>query len=346
MKFLAGDEKRFSEFMAGLTEKDKIGVIAHDDGDGVGSAVIASKVIGNVDSVCFYDYLHGQFLLILDEIKKKKINKVFVLDLNLPEQDILELAKISEVLLIDHHPFEKDLNSDRIVFIKSDSGAACYMCYYLFSKIQEVPQWIASIGTLSDTTHRYSEQRIDEFFKDFGFSKIDNLWKKTFDLSFALIYFNGKTKAIYDLLMNAKSFFELGMEKYADIVRKEFDKVLKDYEKNKEEHGNLIYYYFEPEYAIKVLVVNKLSVENYDKTFIFVQKIKNEDSLSFEISSRNQSGSVNCPDLLKKAREGIPDSSSGGHFKAAGGRIPVGYLEKFKENLIKAYKELKKEKLK
>lgn len=340
MNFLCGDEKRFFEFMSNLNDKDKIAVIAHDDGDGVGSAVIASKVIGKVDLVYFYDFSPGTLLPVIREIKKKKINKVFVLDLNLPENYLKEIARTSEVLVIDHHPFEKDLNSDRIIFIKSDSGAACYVCYYLFSKIQKVPEWIAAMGTLSDTTHKYSESNIGDFFRDFGFSRSDNLREKTLDLGFALVYFNGKTEKVYDLLMSAKNFDELGIEKYARIVREEFESKLEEYKNKKEECGNLIFYYFEPKYGIKAMLINKLSVENYNRTLVFIQKINNKDIL--DISLRSQSGNINCPELFKRAISGIPDSNSGGHYRAAGCRIPYKYLDKFKDNLIKEYKKLRK----
>lgn len=242
MNFLAGDEKRFFDFMSNLNEKDKIAVIAHDDGDGVGSAILASKVIGKPDFVWFYDYSPGQFLPMLNEIKKKKINKVFILDLNLPENEIKEIAKISEVLVIDHHPFEKDLNSERIIFIKADCGAACYVCYYLFSKIQKVPEWIAAMGTLSDTSPwKYNESSLNGFYENFEFKKIENLWGKTLDLSFALTYLGGKTEQVYDLLMNAKNFDELEIEKYAGIVREEFESKLEEYKNKKEEYGDLIF---------------------------------------------------------------------------------------------------------
>ncbi len=343
INFLAGDEKRFFEFMSNLNEKDKIAVIAHDDGDGVCSAILASKVIGKVDLVYFYNYLPGQFLPMLTEIKKKKINKVFILDLNLTEDNIKEIAKISEALVIDHHPFEKDLNSDRIIFIKSDSGAACFMCYYLFSKIQKVPEWIAVLGTLSDTAHKYSESNMDDFFRDFGFSRADNLWEKTLDLSFTLVYFNQKTEKVYDLLMNAKNFDELGIEKYARLVREEFESKLEDYKKKKEEYGDLIFYYFEPKYGIKAMLINKVSAEDYYRTLVFIQKASDKNSL--EISLRSQSGNINCPELLKKSIEGISDSNSGGHFRAAGCRIPYEYLDKFKKNLLREYEKARQKSL-
>ncbi|MBU4086756.1 MAG: hypothetical protein KKB21_04240, partial [Nanoarchaeota archaeon] len=336
MNFLAGDEKRFYEFMSGLDETDKIAVIAHDDGDGLGSAVIASKIIGKVDYLKFYDFIPGSFLPMLEEMKRKKINKIFFLDMSLPENELLEISKFAGVVIIDHHPFSKDLNSENVIFLKVESKyPACYLCYYLFSKIQQVPEWIAEIGTLSDTAYKYSKEEISNFYRDFGFSEIDNLWEKTFDLILALVYFSGKTKNIYDLLMKSSGFSELEIGEYSEIVRKELENQIKEYEKKKEEHDGLIFYYFEPSFAIKSLIINKLSAENYEKTLVFAQKSGNEDSL--EISSRSQSGKVNCPELLKKALMGIPNSNAGGHYNAAGGRIPTEYLGKFKENLLREY---------
>lgn len=49
MKFLAGSEKRFFDFISNLTDKDKIALLSHNDGDGIVSALIASKVLGKID---------------------------------------------------------------------------------------------------------------------------------------------------------------------------------------------------------------------------------------------------------------------------------------------------------
>ena len=123
MEFLAGNEKRFSDFISNLTDKDKIGILTHNDGDGVCSAVIAAKVIGNVDYIKFLDYSPDIIKSLIDELKKRKINKLIILDF-VVENDlgsIKEIEKFAEILIIDHHVFVQDINSEKTVFIKTKS---------------------------------------------------------------------------------------------------------------------------------------------------------------------------------------------------------------------------------
>ena len=337
-KFTAGSEEGFFEFMGNLNDKDKVAVVTHTDGDGICSAVIAGKVIGKVDLVEFYGYIPGTFSLIVERLKKTKINKVFIFDLNPSESEMREIEKFAEVLLIDHHPFEKDLNSERMAFIKSDESSATYVCYYLFSKIQKIPEWIAAMGVLSDTTYKYSEDNFDSFFSEHGFERIKNLWKETSDLDMAIIYFRHNEEEVYNLLMKAKNFGETGLEKYSETVRNEFDRQFKLFEQKKEEHGDLTFYYFEPRYNVKTLIINRISTASPHKTIVLSQRMGKENIL--KVSSRRQDKKIDCSLLLRKSIQGIPNSNGAGHFGAAGGAIPYEYLGNFRENLIREYKKL------
>ena len=106
---------------------------------------------------------------------------------------------------------------------------------------------------------------------------------------------------------------------------------LEDFEKNKEEKNDVVFYSFSPKYSINSALVNILSIKNRDKNYVLANVKKDV----IKISCRSQSGKINCPELLRKCIQGIPDSVAGGHLKAAGASIPLGYLEKFKENLFK-----------
>jgi single-stranded DNA-specific DHH superfamily exonuclease len=156
IKFLVGNEKRFYDFISKLNEKDKIALVSHNDADGMASAVIAAKVLGKVEYLKFTSYNPESLESIVAEMKEKKINKAIVTDLSMDEVNLGEMAKFAEVLAIDHHMFRNDLNSDRVVYIKSPSEypASC-MCHYLFSKIQAIPGWIAALGIASDRVDRY-----------------------------------------------------------------------------------------------------------------------------------------------------------------------------------------------
>ena len=58
-----------------------------------------------------------------------------------------------------------------------------------------------------------------------------------------------------------------------------------------------------------------------------------------KISARNQVG-IRVNDLMITSIEGIPGAVAGGHPQATSTTFKREYLEKFKENLRKAYKEV------
>ena len=339
MEFLAGNEKRFSEFISNLNEKDKIAIISHTDPDGICSAVIASKVLGKIDYIDFVNYEQGVYLKVLENLRKNKINKVLFLDLVVEgeKQSILEIEKFAEILIIDHHPFLIDLNSSKIIFIKTKSEIpATYMCYYLFSKIQKIPSWIPVLGIIDDMPQKYSEKNCEDVFADFNLEKFQcDLWRVVSDISLTIAYFKGKEKKAYNLLVKAQNPCELGIEKFAEKVKKEYLFWLEKYEKEKEVYGNLVIFSMKPKYAIKSLLINKISSENKDNIFVFIRE---EEPLS--ISARCQDKKISCPLLLQEAVKNIPDSQVGGHVAAAGARVPRKYLSQFKQNLIKSHQEL------
>jgi nanoRNase/pAp phosphatase (c-di-AMP/oligoRNAs hydrolase) len=302
--------------------------------------VIASKIIGNVDYIEFISYTPGLFLSIVDNLKKKKINKVIILDVAIDHEEnkLDELKKFAEILVIDHHLLVKDLNSEKIIFLKAKSELpASYMCYYLFSKIQAIPSWIPVLGILCDLPQKYTEKNAFQVFNDFNLNGKGDLWKEKENLEFAIAYFSKNKKKVYDLLKNAKSVDDTGFIKYSKLVRKEFDRALLMFNKNKEVYGDLVLCYLKLKYPVNEVLINKLSSDFTNKTLIFTR----ESSGFLSISSRRQDNKINCSDLLKNAVKNIPNSSAGGHFAAAGAKVPINFKDKFKENLIRIYQSMK-----
>ena len=340
MEFLIGSEKQFIEFMSNLEAKDKIALVSHNDVDGICSALIVSNVVGGAESIEFLGYSYNMLAPLVERFKKSKINKVVITDLAIDREaeSIKKLEKFADILIIDHHELLSDLNSKKTTMIKTISGLpASYVCYKLFSKINKIPSWIGIIGTLSDNIHKYDSQNADELFDDFEFdSERGNFYDKAILLSNAMMYFRGNELKVFDLIKDIKDFSELDkLKEYSDSIEEEIKYFLEDFEKNKEERGDLVFYPFNPKYPITSALINILSVKDKDKTYVFVTERKG----LVRVSSRSQRGDVDCPELLRKASAGIPNAVAGGHFKAAGATIPSQYLNKFRENLFKAYGE-------
>jgi nanoRNase/pAp phosphatase (c-di-AMP/oligoRNAs hydrolase) len=343
MEFLAGSEKRFFDFISTLNEKDKIALLCHNDGDGIVSAVIASKVLGKIDYVNIVNYQPGMLAQLAKWLEIKKINKIIAVDLALFEdkESIKMFEKFAQVLIIDHHPFKEDLNSDKTIFLKAATEfPASYMCYYLFSRIQEIPEWLAILGILSDTTpFRYNKENAEKIYEDFNIpGEKHDLYDLSVTVNLALIYFKDKEKKVYDIVQNAKLPKELKvLERYSSVINKEVEKYQKDFESNHEDFKGLTFYFYKPKYSINSMLSTLISTKQQDKVFVFVADMDNE----LHISARRQDGRLDCGMLLKEAVKDIPDSTAGGHVPAAGARVPSIYLDKFKENLIRTYSKMR-----
>ena len=337
MELLAGSEKRFFEFISSLTEKDRVALLTHNDGDGVVSAVIASKVVGKPEYVDFLYYTPDMLKPFVENLKKMKINKIILTDLSVENEleNIKDLEKFANLLIIDHHECKKDLNSVRTVFIRVPTEyPAAYVCYNLFSRVQRIPEWLAALGVLSDKTHKYRKENAEQVFADFNIQGKENLFDTVMNLSMALVYFKDKEKKIYDMLMKSNSPEELNsLEKYRKAIEKELSSCMKDYESNKEEFKDLVIYKFKPKHSITSMLINLASIKASDKTFVFIADINNE----LHVSARRQDGRIDCVRFLQESIKGIPNSTAGGHKPAAGARVPSEHFRKFKDNLVRVY---------
>jgi single-stranded DNA-specific DHH superfamily exonuclease len=344
MDFLIGEETEFFDFISRLTEKDKIAILAHNDLDGVASAVIASKILGKIDFLAFLGYAPGIYKNIVEELKKKKINKILCLDLVIDNSDLdmKEVEKIAEILVIDHHPVFKDLNSVRTRVLKTESYyPASAICYYLFSKVQQVPNWIAALGIVADKPDKYNKENADEVFSDFKLGNKVSISEYFRKMELAILYFGGdRLKEVFDMLNNARFPSELNLDQYTKKIEKKLEEYKKRFKEEKEEHGELIIFYFESNSKINPIFINELSCETPNRTVVTIQKDKQKSFLN--ISSRRQDKKVDCNEMMRKAILVIPNSNAGGHAAAAGGQILPEYLDQFKENLIKEHNLLRK----
>ena len=93
----------------------------------------------------------------------------------------------------------------------------------------------------------------------------------------------------------------------------------------------MIFYYFEPKYSVKGIIVNKISQKEENKNEIFIFASPNKKR-KITFSARSQSEKINMATLLK-AGIGNLDGKAGGHFNASGGAVNIEDLEQFKQNL-------------
>src|SRR3989344_2551023 len=341
LNFIFGSEKRFFDFISNISEKDMVGIVSHTDCDGISAALIISKVIGKLESLQLISYDFGAIDKAIEELKNKKINKVIFADLFIDNAErVKKMEKFAEILFIDHHPSENDFNSEKTIYLKAESEyPASYLCYYLFSKIQKIPSWIAAVGITFDMPNKYNKDNCEQVYKDFGLEKSQgNLWRAYEDVAFALAAFRNDEKKIYNLLLDVQLLDNINFDRYTMGIKKEFEEKLREFEKEKEVYKDIIFYYMHSKYSIKSLLINKLSSEYPDKTLIFISS-KDGKSKMLNVSSRRQDRKVDCNLLIKEITKTLPNSMGGGHKAAAGALIPREYLNKFKDELIRVYKK-------
>ncbi|MEK6911075.1 MAG: DHHA1 domain-containing protein [Nanoarchaeota archaeon] len=337
-EFIAGNELAFIDYMSRVrAKKGRVALVTHSDLDGLVSGRVANEVL-RADFVKFIDYIDlNQYLV--NELRELKVDFVVFTDLNIENSQIIkDISEFAEVLIIDHHRFIEDINYERIVFLNAQGFCAGYLCYYLFSKIQnlEVFDWLVVCSCLSDWLFVKNEEWIKVVYRKYGFDfKIENntfknsrIWEIQEDLSFSILYFRPNLKRVSDQI--GKNIGQIGdLKKYADEVKKEAKKALERFSKESLIIGGVYFWEISSKYPVKEIVVNILSMEQPNTTFIVAEK-RGE---YYKISARRQNKNVDLPKLMKYLTQGFKNSSAGGHIPAAGANFPSEYYEEFKKRL-------------
>ena len=335
--FLAGKERDFSKYMKNLA--GKIALISHaSDLDGIASAKLICLVF-KPNTIKLIEYRDLNDSLVLD-LKKEGFNKVIFIDLMIKDPSFLKkIEEFSDVLIIDHHPFEKDFNSKKTVYMNAKEYCSAYIAYYLFSKIKnlEVLDWLVACASISDNFYARNKKWMQRVFEKYGevfalngkFIKEEGkLWNLTNKLSLAIVYFNPKSVRVLDSIGN--EFGQIGdLEKFSMAVENEMSVVLNKFDREKQNIKEGYFFDFECIFPIKALVINKLNEQMKDKTLIVGEK-KGE---SYTITARRADGKVDLNKLLGKLTFGFENASAGGHKKAAAGNFPIQYLEEFKKRV-------------
>lgn len=339
-EFLVGSEKRFAEFISGLNDKDKIAILTHTDLDGLASGKIVNSVI-DANLIRFLDYTDLNESLII-ELKEKKINKVIITDLSITDPNFPPLLeKDFETLIIDHHTFSKDLNSDRLVFLNAKNFCAAYLSFYLFNKLQNMEKldWLASLASISDWAYFNNQNFMGKVYKKYNdtFEIIDGKIRKTgkfwdfqWNLMLSIVYHKENLRKVFDSL-EEPFVFSKDVEKGFSEVQLEIDSCVKDFENEKEEINGRYYWEFHPKFEIGSIVSTLTSIKDENKTCILLR----QDDKYCHVSARRQDKKENTAQLLQTLVSGFEGAEAGGHIPASGGHFLKKDLEIFKERLAK-----------
>ena len=326
--------KQAEEFIANINSEDNVALITDHDPDGFTSGTL------------FYDYClkkqarvtqftFSRNISTIDSFQLEEFNKIITTDL--PSSTvcpILDKYKEKDILFMDHHPSDMDLPKSLIEY------RTMYRGYIPSARSADElcggKRWLSLVGVIIDAGFMYEEN--DEFIK----TALDELkmTRKEFEknvcfiISNAITFLNNDPNKAFDLVQKISNYKDLDeIKKYSKPIEDEVKRIENEYESNKENIEGVTFFYFEPKYSVKGIIVNKtaLKEENHDKIFIFASP-NSKGKVTF--SARSQGGKVNMADLLLG---GIGDleGKAGGHFNASGGAVPKEDLQKFKENLRK-----------
>ncbi len=347
MQFIYGSEEKAIESLKSITEKDRVAIFSHDDVDGFVSGRILHAAIP-AEVIDFLDYDPRLAMNQLEKVQKAKINKIIFSDLKQEINDIKNFTQHfqGEMLILDHHEYPEDLNSNKIIFMKTDtSSCAALIAYTLLKQAGfhiEKLDWLVGAAVIADYTFEQNRpfiQSIEEkyhlkikaennrqsFSSDLG--EIANL------INDAAIYFFKDKKAYYEILKKITSIKEINqLKKYAKVVKAEISQLMADFEKHHEKIGDALVYASAIHFPITSTVASKLSGKYPQNTTIIFLADMSDGRI--KVSSRRQDGKVNLPELLTKATQGLKESTAGGHIKAAGGSFLKKDLPLFKKRLF------------
>jgi len=338
INFTVGNKKRFAEFISSLNEKEKIALVSHTDLDGIAAAIVTNKVI-NADLIKFVDYTDLNDNLI-EELKNEKVKKLIITDLSFNSPEFIKKAeKHFEILIIDHHQFPKDFNSDKTVFMNTSEHCATYLAYTLFSDIQNLEEldWLVALANISDWAYFNCEEFMSKTLKKYGdkyemkgeiIRKSGKFWDLQWTLNLSIILHKGNLHSVFDSIGN--KFGDIGnLKEGADKVQKEIDDALEKFDREKEKFKDGYFWEYSPKFRIGSVLSTLISSKNPNKTFV----VGRPEEKIYYLSARRQDKKVNSSHLLQKLITGFENSDAGGHIAAAGGHFPIKYLEEFKKRL-------------
>lgn len=341
MKLDFGTNQKFLDFVNGLSEKDRVAVVSHTDMDGMAAAkIIAAAVKTDVVKFANYEQLN---LELVEELKRANVTKVIFSDLYIKTRDFLRpLEEFAEILIIDHHLAEEDWNSKRTTFIKCEAGyCAGYLCYRLFSEVADIEHldWIAACSCISDYCHIKPAAWLEEVFSKYGdkFEQVGRyvrtsgrIWDIQETLSLALIYFKDDLNLVFEEIgTKCGDIGKLGT--HANEVRKEIDRLVKLFDKERETFPDGYLFISDPKFACGSMAGSIISGKYEDKTLIMLSPTS--DKKLYKVSLRRQDKKVNMDSFVKDLLKGMDGADGGGHVAAAGGRFPAKYLAEFKKRL-------------
>lgn len=333
------DFSKVLAFLKSLTKSDKILIVFHRDADGLCSAVVARKALERAGLKPDIMVTHLEKTAELESVAKSKYNIVIFLDLALDHLSGVFWNEKQKVLIVDHHPFHKDMNSKNVVHFNSHFFSegylpASYLTYKIFSELADIKDmgWVSALGTIADYGYDDCRDLLDKYIsvKEKG-EMFGTKYGKAAAMVNGASFFFGFEK-LAEILMSAKNADEfMGNKKiagYYEKFSKEIEMLKKEFWKVAEKTGKVYFAHIESRIdRIQSSLLTQLARENPDKILIIYHKVGE----NIKLSGRAQTG-YDLGTIFMKAAE-FAGGSGGGHKPAAGAMVPASNIEKFRKKV-------------
>ncbi len=343
---------KFSDLKKELDSCEKPLFFFDDDIDGLSSFLICYryKKVGKGVIVKTSSDLTTMFM---NKVEEFGPDKVFILDVPVIPQEFIDQVK-KPVVWVDHHgPYlRKGLKYINPRLFKSDIYFPTTLICYSALK-QDL--WIAAVGTIGDAA---LPDFVDEFAEKYpdilskGLKNVEEIKFKTRlgDL-IALLSFilKGKTQEVLkavrvltriedprEILDSTTARGKFVYER-AIKIKKNYDRLIIEALKTKEEDNFVIFTYGEEKYSFTPELANELLYKHPDAVIV----VAREKSGEYKMSMRSRN--YNISKVIEKALEGI-DGFGGGHEHAVGAVIKVQDFERFIDNFKEEMKKAAPEK--
>ncbi|MCX6798715.1 MAG: hypothetical protein NTW59_01295 [Candidatus Diapherotrites archaeon] len=347
--------QRFTGFCKNLNSTDRIALIYHGDADGFSSGLIAAKAVESITGkkpvvVCHFEYGdRAQGRKIVSLMRKKKVNKVLIMDIGIDSapHSMAEKFCFEQCLVIDHHQMCRDLNSEKMVFLKAefftDKDPSSYVtskfAFDLFNEVTDVGglDWLVCIGIIGDMNLRNWQEFIQKTIEKRNVS-LTWLYRFVELIAGVEVMAEDKIEQLFWQFYNAKDpsdVLESGFKKYLEQFREEKEELVRAFDGKAEPFPELELFFYDIKAKhenIKSYVVNEISEMHPNSTVILLQYLGGG---RVRFSARRQDFKVRMNDLLVEATKGIPEATAGGHVPAAAGSVPKQFAGQFKKNVIK-----------
>ena len=345
--------EKFTHFINSISSEDKVCVLHDTDMDGMTAGVLAKKGLQElrIEPAIVTPLYHGERSITLDFAQRLIDNGITVLiavDIPLESYEGIELLSELRVMVIDHHPIEKEYSGitvikPQLMELDLDPSRICAanLVYNLFNSVIDMEEWdwLTALGIMADSTYSTEKDFVDMVLVKNGNKVLDDVFAT--DFARAVSYGTyadcvGGADA-YDKLfaaLDTSSDYKAVISKLTEFasVEKEVNKLLRDFDKKKEELDNdLVFYEITAKYRVNSIVSTILSHKRVpDKTLVVAEK-RDDD---YKISGRRQDMKVHVGDMFRSCVKGLEDSNGGGHRPASGGRVLKKDYETFKKRAI------------